>query len=153
MRIFTGLNNLEIHSLLNYDYAEHFGFVQSEVDQMLDYYGLENKKDELKEWYDGYLFGKAEVYNPWSVINYIKAAKSDSKAHPKAYWTNTSSNHIIRELVERADSTVKQEIESLLMGETITKFVHEDITYEDVYKTQDNLWSFLLFYGMKDTVK
>lgn len=145
--IFTGLNNLEIHSILNQDYSEHFGFIQSEVDEMLEYYQLQDKKMELKEWYDGYLFGKTEVYNPWSVINYVKAAKTDSMAYPKPYWSNTSSNSIVRELIERADSTVKQEIEGLLLGETIEKSVQDDITYEDIYKTQDNLWSFLLFTG------
>ena len=145
--IFTGLNNLEIHSVMNQDYAEHFGFIQSEVDEMLEYYQLQNKKNELKEWYDGYLFGKTEVYNPWSVINYVKAADADREMYPKPYWSNTSSNSIVRELVERADSTAKQEIERLLAGETIEKCVKEDITYEDIYKTQDNLWSFLLFTG------
>lgn len=145
--IFTGLNNLEIHSVLNQDFSEHFGFVQSEVDTMLEYYGIESKKAELKEWYDGYLFGKTEVYNPWSVINYVKAAKSDSAAYPKPYWANTSSNSIVRKLIERADSTVKQEIEDLLAGGVVEKPVHEDITYEDIDKTQDNLWNFLFFTG------
>ena len=145
--IFTGLNNLEIHSVMDQDYAEHFGFIPSEVRQMLEYYQLQGKRDELKEWYDGYLFGRTEVYNPWSVINYIKTAKAGGMAYPKPYWSNTSSNSIVRELVERADSTVKQEIENLLVGEAIEKFVQEDITYEDIYKTQDNLWSFLFFTG------
>lgn len=145
--IFTGLNNLEISSILNENYAEHFGFIPAEVEAMLGYYELTEKKEEIKDWYDGYLFGNTEVYNPWSVINYVKAASSHKAAIPKPYWANTSSNSIIRELIERADDTVKQEIENLLEGGTIEKPIHEDITYEDIYKTQDNLWNFLFFTG------
>lgn len=92
---------------------------------------------------EGYLFGNAEVYNPWSVINYIKAALANKDAFPKPYWSNTSSNSIVREVVERADDTVQGELELLLQGGTIEKPIHEDITYEDIYKTQDNLWNFL----------
>lgn len=145
--IFTGLNNLEVHSILSPNYAEHFGFTGSEVEKILDDYGLLEKETELREWYDGYLFGNTEVYNPWSALNYIKAAYSDKEALPKPYWANTSSNSIIRELVERADIAVRQEIEDLIEGKTIEKPIHEDITYEDIYKTQDNLWNFLFFTG------
>lgn len=145
--IFTGLNNLEIVSILNQYFAEYFGFTQTEVEQMLDYYELGSKKQEIRRWYDGYLFGKAEVYNPWSVINYVKNAVADINGFPKPYWSNTSSNTIIRELVEKADNGTKQEIEDLIAGGTIEKPVHEEITYEDIYKTQDNLWNFLFFTG------
>ncbi|MDE5776978.1 MAG: ATP-binding protein [Lachnospiraceae bacterium] len=145
--IFTGLNNLAINSILNIDYAEYFGFTQNEVEQMLGDYDLSRKVNEVKEWYDGYLFGKTEVYNPWSVINYVRTLISDPDAFPKPYWSNTSSNSIIRELIEEADSVVKQEIEDLLAGGTIDKPIHEDITYEDIHKTQDNLWNFLFFTG------
>lgn len=145
--IFTGLNNLAVNSILNVDYAEYFGFTQYEVEQMLAAYDLSHKVGEVKVWYDGYLFGKTEVYNPWSVINYVKTLISDSEAFPKPYWSNTSSNSIIRELIEEADSEVKQEIENLLAGGTIEKPVYEDITYEDIHKTQDNLWNFLFFTG------
>ena len=145
--IFTGLNNLEIISIMNTNYAEYFGFTQEEVESMLSYYGIEEKKEEAKKWYDGYLFGNTEVYNPWSVINYVKAASADHGAFPKPYWANTSSNSIVRELVERADSSVKQEMEELIAGGTIEKPVHEDITYDEVYKTEDNLWNFLFFTG------
>ena len=89
----------------------------------------------MREWYDGYLFGKTEVYNPWSVINYVKAASADHDAFPRPYWANTSSNSIVRELVEHADNSVKQEMESLIDGGTIEKPVHEDITYGEVYKS------------------
>ena len=145
--IFTGLNNLEVISILNADYAEYFGFTQLEVEQILNNYAMSNKFEEVKQWYNGYLFGKTEVYNPWSVINYVKAVVSDINAFPKSYWSNTSSNSIVCELIERADMAVKKEIEGLIAGGTIVKPVHEDITYEDVYKTQDNLWNFLFFTG------
>ena len=144
---FTGLNNLKINSILNQNYAEYFGFTQREVEQMLIDYNLSEKVSEVKEWYDGYLFGETEVYNPWSVINYVDTAIENTIAYPKPYWSNTSSNSIIRELIEDADSIVKQEIEDLLLGGTIEKPIHEDITYEDIHKTQDNLWNFLFFTG------
>lgn len=145
--IFTGLNNLEIISILNRQFAESFGFTQAEVDQMLAYYGLEQKKQEVREWYDGYLFGSTEVYNPWSVINYIKTAVFDETAFPKPYWSNTLSNSIIRELIREADSRAKQEIEDLIAGGTIEKQIHEEITYGDIRQSQDNLWNFLFFTG------
>ena len=151
--IFTGLNNLAINSILNVDYSEYFGFTQNEVEQMLEDYDLSHKVSEVKEWYDGYLFGKTEVYNPWSVINYVRTLISDPDAFPKPYWSNTSSNSIIRELIEGADSVMKQEIEGLLAGGTIEKPIHEDITYEDIHKTQDNLWNFLFFTGYLKKVK
>lgn len=151
--IFTGLNNLKINSILNQSYAEYFGFTQQEVEQMLVDYDLSDKTGEVKEWYDGYLFGETEVYNPWSVINYVDTAIENTVAFPKPYWSNTSSNSIIRELIEEADSVVKQEIEGLLAGGTIEKPIHEDITYEDIHKTQDNLWNFLFFTGYLKKIK
>ena len=145
--IFTGLNNPEMITILNTNYAEHFGFTEKEVADLLSVYGIEEKCKEVREWYDGYLFGKTEVYNPWSVINYVKAASADHDAFPRPYWANTSSNSIVRELVEHADNSVKQEMESLIDGGTIEKPVHEDITYGEVYKSEDNLWNFLFFTG------
>ena len=145
--IFTGLNNLEVISVLDENYAEYFGFTQAEVEEMLHFYGIEEKKEEIKRWYDGYLFGDMEVYNPWSVINYVKAAVTNRKTFPRPYWSNTSSNSIIRELVESADAGAKKEIESLIGGGTIPKPVHEDITYGDIHESQDNLWNFLFFTG------
>ena len=145
--IFTGLNNLEINSVLSNNYAEYFGFTGEEVEQMLKNYGLEEKLPEVKQWYDGYLFGETEVYNPWSIINYVKTAISESQPFPKPYWSNTSSNSIIRELVEEADSDTKEEIQMLIDGKTIEKPVHEDITYGEIHKSQDNLWNFLFFTG------
>lgn len=145
--IFTGLNNLGINSILTENYAEYFGFTQTEVEKMLKDYDLEEKIPEVKEWYDGYLFGDTEVYNPWSVINYVYEALANRNAFPKPYWSNTSSNSIVRSLVEKADEEAKAEIEVLIQGGTIEKPVHEDITYEDIDKSQDNLWNFLFFTG------
>ena len=145
--IFTGLNNLNIVSIMDTTYAEHFGFTQSEVDQILKHYGLEKNHSAVKTWYDGYQFGDTEVYNPWSVISYVNSCYKDKNALLKPYWSNTSSNSIVRTLVERADLSVKQEIEALIEGKTITKPIHEDITYDDMDSTQDNLWNFLFFTG------
>ena len=145
--IFTGLNNLNIVSIMDTSYAEHFGFTQSEVDRLLAHYGLEKNSKAVKTWYDGYQFGKTEVYNPWSVISYVNSCYKDKNALLKPYWSNTSSNSIVRTLVERADLSVKQEIESLIEGKTITKAIHEDITYDDMDSTQENLWNFLFFTG------
>ena len=145
--IFTGLNNLKINSVLSVDYSEYFGFTGEEVEGMLQGYGLEEKISEVKQWYDGYLFGNTEVYNPWSIINYVETAITEPQPFPKPYWSNTSSNSIIRELVEEADSDTKEEIQMLIEGQTIEKMVHEDITYEDIHKSKDNLWNFLFFTG------
>ena len=145
--IFTGLNNLKIISILSLDYVEYFGFTQSEVEDMLAYYGLEHKLEEVREWYNGYVFGDTQVYNPWSVINYVDAGKGQPDAFPKPYWSNTSSNSIVRELIEAADENTKREIEGLIAGGTIEKPVHEEITYADIHTTKDNLWNFLFFTG------
>lgn len=145
--IFTGLNNLNVISILDTSYAEHFGFTQDEVDQMLKHYRLEQNQAAVRTWYDGYQFGETEVYNPWSVISYVNSCYKDKNALLRPYWSNTSSNNIVRTLVERADLSVKQEIEALIEGKTITKPIHEDITYDDMDSTQDNLWNFLFFTG------
>ena len=150
--IFTGLNNLKIVSVLDESYAEYFGFTQNEVDSFLEDYGITQRKDELKSWYDGYLFGNTEVYNPWSVINYIYDISHKNTEFPKPYWSNTSSNSIVHELIENADDNTKKELEGLVAGGTIEKPVHEDITYADIYKSQDNLWNFLFFTGYLKTV-
>lgn len=145
--IFTGLNNLKAVSVLTRDYAEYFGFIEEEVQEMLKAYGIEQKMEEARRWYDGYRFGDTEVYNPWSIVNYVETAVSDVNAFPRPYWSNTSSNSIIRELIEAADPVVKQDVERLADGGTIEVEVHEDITYDDIYGSQDNLWNFLFFTG------
>ena len=138
---------MEIISVLSGSYSEHFGFTVPEVEKMLQFYNIKEKKEEVKRWYDGYLFGNTEVYNPWSMINYVKEAENDINALPRPYWANTSSNDIIRDMIEKADAGVKQELEALIAGEYIEKPVHEDITYEDIHSSQDNLWNFLFFTG------
>ena len=145
--IFTGLNNLKIMSITSRTYAEHFGFTPEEVEQILRDYGLEDNLKIVKQWYDGYRFGESEVYNPWSVINYVDSCYHDKKAFAKPYWSNTSSNSIVKNLIEQADISLKQEIEQLIEGGTIEKPIHEDITYDDMNSTQDNLWNFLFFTG------
>ena len=124
-----------------------FGFTEEEVKAMLSYYGLEDHYLELQSWYDGYRFGGREIYNPWSILNYVKAAELEPEAFPKPYWSNTSSNSIIRELVENADDRTRSEIERLMEGETIEKPIHEEITYGDIHQSSDNLWNFLYFTG------
>ncbi len=145
--LFTGLNNLKVVSTLDDSYAEYFGFTQDETDSFLGLYGIAQRKEEVKRWYDGYLFGNTEVYNPWSVINYVYDIVHKNTEYPKPYWSNTSSNSIVRELIENADGITRNELEELVDGNTIEKPVHEDITYEDVHKSQDNLWNFLFFTG------
>lgn len=151
--IFTGLNNLDIISILNSDYAEYFGFTEPEVIKILSDFQITEKQEEIRSWYNGYLFGNTDVYNPWSVINYVKTAVRETNTWPKAYWANTSSNDIVKKLVEHADHAVRQELEILLSGKTIEKPVHEDITYSDIEQSQDNLWNFLFFTGYLKKVK
>lgn len=145
--IFTGLNNLDIISILNKYYDEYFGFKPEEVNNMLKDYNLEEKEDVVKEWYNGYIFGDAEVYNPWSVVKYVKDLYIDKDAFPISYWANTSSNSIVKSLIEKADDDTKAEIEELIAGKIIEKPIHEDITYGDIDSSMDNLWNFLFFTG------
>lgn len=145
--IFTGLNNFKINSITTQLYAEYFGFTSEEVEQTLEFYDLKENMTKVREWYDGYQFGTTEVYNPWSVINYLQDCFKNKNSLMHPYWSNTSSNSIVRRLVENADVSAKQEIEALIEGGTITKPIHEDITYDDMDSTQDNLWNFLFFTG------
>lgn len=145
--IFTGLNNFKINSITTQLYAEYFGFTSEEVEQTLEFYDLKENTTKVREWYDGYQFGTTEVYNPWSVINYLQDCFKNKNSLMHPYWSNTSSNSIVRRLVENADISAKQEIEALIEGGTITKPIHEDITYDDMDSTQDNLWNFLFFTG------
>jgi len=145
--IFAGLNNLKMISILSDFYGEHLGFVQQEVDAMLDYYDRGFAKDTAKEWYDGYRFGQADVYNPWSILNYVDALYRNPEALPGPYWANTSSNAIVRDMVENADVSLRGKLEELIDGGTIETPVHEEITYEDTHQSEDNLWNFLFFTG------
>lgn len=145
--IFTGLNHLKIISVLNQQYSEHFGFTEPEALQIMTYYGLKSRFSIMKEWYDGYTFGNTEVYNPWSVINYLCDLYADINAFPRPYWINTSSNDIIKEMIAKADRETKGQIETLLGGGTLNMQVHEEITYEDMHSKGENLWNFLYFTG------
>ena len=145
--IFTGLNHLNIISVLDKKYSEHFGFTEQEVIQMMSYYEAASRFPTMKEWYDGYLFGDTEVYNPWSVIKYLYDLHSDVDAFPHPYWSNTSSNDIVRDLIVRADRETKGKIETLLNGGTLDIQVHEEITYGDMRGNGENLWNFLYFTG------
>ena len=126
---------------------QHFGFTEEEVHRMMFYYEVESRFSTMKEWYDGYLFGDMEVYNPWSVIKFLYDLYSDVGAFPHPYWINTSSNDIIKELIIRADRETKGQIERLLEGGTLDIRVHEEVTYEDMYSNGENLWNFLYFTG------
>lgn len=145
--IFTGLNNLNVISVISDSFAECFGFTMTEISELLSYYELEDKLEEVQKWYDGYLFGKTEVYNPWSVTNYLNSIIADKITYPRPYWANTSSNSIIKELIENANDVVKAELEDLMSQKTIVKQFHEDITYENISSSPDNLWNFLLLTG------
>ena len=145
--IFTGLNNLEMDSVLHTRYGDSFGFTQEEVEAMLAYYDLSEQLDEVKKWYDGYLFNNFEIYNPWSLLKYVNDRKDHVTEFALPYWSNTSSNSIVREMVGEADELAKADLETLMAGGTIEKPVHEDITYGDIHQSQDNLWNFLFFTG------
>ena len=145
--IFTGLNNLETDSVLHTRYADSFGFTEDEVKAMLAYYDLAAELPEVKRWYDGYLFNETEIYNPWSILKYANDRKDKVTKFALPYWSNTSSNSIVREMVGEADEMAKADLETLINDGTIEKPVHEDITYGDIHQSQDNLWNFLFFTG------
>ncbi|MFI3213510.1 MAG: AAA family ATPase [Eubacteriales bacterium] len=145
--IFTGLNNLEIISIENEEYGEYFGFTEDEVEEMLVYYKKTYHLEQIQKWYNGYLFGATKVYNPWSLMNHMKQIMINDKKNPLPYWSNTSANSIVRDLIEQSDSITKTELEELMAGGSIEKPIHEDITYEDIYVNTDNLWNFLYFTG------
>lgn len=126
--IFTGLNNLAVNSILSNKYSESFGFVQSEVDELMEYYNIEEKSQLMKKWYDGYLFGKSEVYNPWSVLNQTKEWFDDKDILAMPWWANTSSNNIIRTLIGQADDETKGIIENLIHGGSVETVLKETVT-------------------------
>lgn len=145
--IFTGLNHLNIISILDKKYSEHFGFTEEEVLSLMTYYGVESRFATMKKWYDGYRFGDTQVYNPWSVIKFLYDLQADIDAFPRPYWINTSSNDIIKDMIAHADGETKGQIETLLSGGTLDIQVHEEITYEDMHEKGESLWNFLYFTG------
>ena len=152
--IFTGLNNLMVHSISDPSFDEYFGFTDEEVGKMLSDYGLEAHHQEAREWYDGYRFGGQDVYCPWDVINYVYALRVDPQAEPKAYWLNTSGNAMVRELISKsADGTTQMEIERLIEGETITKTLNEQLTHNEIRSSIGNIWSLLYMTGYLTTTQ
>jgi len=145
--IFTGLNNLKVHTLTDNRYDEFFGFTRPEVKKMLEYYDLTGYESVLEEWYDGYRFGSESVYCPWDVINYCDALLEDRAAPPENYWANTSGNYMIRRFIGKADQQTRNEIESLVAGESIVKSVNQELTYNELDSSIDNLWSVLFSTG------
>ena len=146
--IFTGLNNLRVLSIADVRFDEYFGFTDKEVREMLAYYDKSLYYETVREWYDGYRFGAVDVYCPWDVINYCDLLRSNPKAQPQNYWCNTSSNDAVRRFIEMADvGATKMEIEKLVAGEKITKEIHQELTYQDMYSTIENLWSLLFTTG------
>ena len=146
--IFTGLNNLNVLSVTDVQYDEYFGFTDGEVREMLAYYGISDSYDSVKAWYDGYRFGETEVYCPWDVICYCSKRIDNPRLFPQNYWSNTSSNEIIRRFIRQTgNGLTKSEVEALVAGETLTKEIHEDLTYNNLYDTIDHLWSLLLATG------
>ena len=145
--IFTGLNNLKVHTISDIRYDEYFGFTDAEVDEMLKFYGLSSYKDVIRDWYDGYRFGDTEVYCPWDVINCCDELLADPYAEPENYWANTSGNGLIRRLLKKANQSTRNEVEQLINGGTITKPIRQELTYREVEDSIDNIWSVLYSTG------
>lgn len=145
--IFTGLNNLKTLTITNAQFDEYFGFTDKEVREMLSYYELEEHYETMKEWYDGYRFGKTDVYCPWDAINFCDDLRADDEAYPQNYWSNTSGNAIVHRLLNKADSVTKNEIENLIAGNEIIKEIHQELTYSELDQSVENLWSVLFTTG------
>lgn len=145
--IFTGLNNLKTLTITNAQFDEYFGFTDKEVREMLSYYELEEHYETMKEWYDGYRFGKTDAYCPWDAINFCDDLRADDEAYPQNYWSNTSGNAIVHRLLNKADSVTKNEIENLIAGNEIIKEIHQELTYSELDQSVENLWSVLFTTG------
>lgn len=149
--IFTGLNNFIINTIVDEAAEEYFGFTPDEVDGLMHYYAIEKHAYVMKEWYDGYRFGKAEIYCPWDVINYANKLRFNNAAAPEAFWVNTSGNELVQHFVHKADKNTKNELEQLLEGECIEKSLRLDLTYDELDRSIDNLWSVLFTTGYLTT--
>ncbi|WP_277239292.1 AAA family ATPase [Merdimonas faecis] len=145
--IFTGLNNLKVHTISDVRYDEYFGFTDADVDKMLAFYGLSSYKDVIRDWYDGYRFGKTDVYCPWDVINYCDELLAAPSAPPENYWANTSGNDLIRRMLKNANQTTKNEVEELLNGGKVTKRIKQELTYREIDDSIENVWSVLYATG------
>ncbi|HIZ38584.1 MAG TPA: ATP-binding protein [Candidatus Anaerobutyricum stercoris] len=146
--IFTGLNNPKVLSITTVRFDEYFGFTDSEVKDILCYYHLEEKYEQIKSWYDGYHFGNVDVYCPCDVISYCDELTDDRDAEPKDYWSNTSSNDVVKHFIERMDKNeTTEEMEELMSGATVSKEIHEELTYQGLYDSVENIWSVLFMTG------
>ena len=145
--IFTGLNNFKVYAANDLRYDEAFGFTNEEVKQLLADYYLEEHFAEVKEWYDGYHFGNADIYCPWDVINYVDDLVFDPQARPKSYWINSSGNELVKRFIDKADTTTRDEIEELIAGYAVEKRIRMDLTYDEIDNTIDNVWSVLFTTG------
>ena len=145
--IFTGLNNLNVMTISDPYFCDSFGFTEDEVTELLNYYGLGDFHDTVRDWYDGYQFGDTSVYCPWDVIKYAQILLKDKEAEPENYWANTSGNDLIRRLLKKANQTTRNDVERLINGETITKAIRQELTYRDVEDSIDNIWSVLYSKG------
>ena len=150
--IFTGLNNFKINTITSHNYSNYFGFTETEVETIMNYYNVYNHFNDIKEWYNGYMFGNTKIYNPWSILNFLDEAIVNPSTLPKPYWSNTSSNSIIKDLISKGDSDTREKIELLINGGSVEKIIYEDITYENVNINTDYIWSFLLFTGYLKTI-
>lgn len=148
--IFTGLNNFQVMSITNVMFDECYGFTESEVQNMLDYYGLADHSADMKEWYDGYRFGQMDIYCPWDVISYCKELRANPVARPQTYWMNSSGNDMLNHFVDscgQEQMLTRRELEQLINGGSVQKEIRQDLTYKDLYSTMDNLWSTLFMTG------
>lgn len=145
--IFTGLNNFKVYAADDVRYDEEFGFTNEEVKKLLANYNLQEHFEKVKEWYDGYHFGDADIYCPWDVINYVDDLLSDPNVQPKSYWINSSGNDLVKRFIEQADITTKDEIEQLIAGNAVEKRIRSDLTYNEIDNSIDNIWSVLFTTG------
>jgi hypothetical protein len=150
--IFTGMNNFRVFSIADKEASEFFGFKEEEVKEMFDYYEVSSRFDDAKKWYDGYIFGNQEVYCPWDAILFCDSLRTDINVFPRCYWANTSGNSIIRKMLEQADDSIKGELEQLVNGEVISKKIKHELTYQDLYSTNENIWSVLYCTGYLTSV-
>ncbi len=146
--IFTGLNNLKALTIADERFDEYFGFTDKEVKELLEYYGVTEHYEAVKRWYDGYQFGNVGVYCPWDVLNHCDRIRSSPDVQPENYWINTSSNDAVKRFIQKsANAATKREIENLVAGGVITKEIHQELTYPEIYETVDNIWSLLFTTG------
>ena len=151
--IFTGLNNLKVYPITENIFSQYFGFTQEEVEELAVSYDLADRLPEMKEWYDGYRFGKTEIYNPWSIIQYISSATGGNEISCKPYWINTSSNSIVHQLVSQSNQQTRNKIETLIAGGSVSAEINENTVYADINVNSEDIWSFLLFTGYLKQIK